>query len=349
MKKFSFFDFVNQKKPLSHIAFLLFSLIFLIIMALTGEMDNSFLNLFSAFILLFCQLEAFIFFGNILFSKINFDQSPGVITRIIIVRFMIFILACFFVAMILFLLLQYAVLIIKGESLSYVISNFIHHGFRTWYRSVVSGLSGGAVIFVILLWQASLQREQKLREENLIFQNQTLKAQVNPHFLFNCLNTLSSLIVTNPDTAERFIGRLSQIYRYITENSTRDKVSLERELDFIHDYFFLHKIRDADKIILEESVSGSEKYEILPVSLQVLVENAIKHNMATREQPLVIKIYLEDGMIVVKNNLQKMSGTLKSTGTGLKNLSERIRLLTGKEILVNESQNEFTVKLPLLS
>jgi LytS/YehU family sensor histidine kinase len=262
---------------------------------------------------------------------------------------MIFILACFFVAMILFLLLQYAVLIIKGESLSYVISNFIHHGFRTWYRSVVSGLSGGAVIFVILLWQASLQREQKLREENLIFQNQTLKAQVNPHFLFNCLNTLSSLIVTNPDTAERFIGRLSQIYRYITENSTRDKVSLERELDFIHDYFFLHKIRDADKIILEESVSGSEKYEILPVSLQVLVENAIKHNMATREQPLVIKIYLEDGMIVVKNNLQKMSGTLKSTGTGLKNLSERIRLLTGKEILVNESQNEFTVKLPLLS
>lgn len=349
MKKLSFFDFVNQKKPLSHIMFLLFSLVSSLILILTGEMDHSFLNIAGVLILLFLQLEAFIFLGNILFSKMNFDQSPGVITRIILIRFMIFILTCFIIAMILYLLLQYSVLIIKGENVSDVLSNFIHEGFKTWFRSVISGLSVGAVIFVILLWQASLQREQKLREENLIFQNQTLKAQVNPHFLFNCLNTLSSLIVTQPDTAERFIGRLSQIYRYITENITRERVPLEHELDFIQDYFFLHKIRDADKIILEESVSGSEKYQILPVSLQVLVENAIKHNMASRENPLIIKIFLEDGMIVVKNNLQKMSSTLKSTGTGLKNLSERIRLLTGKEIVINESQNEFTVKLPLLS
>jgi LytS/YehU family sensor histidine kinase len=214
---------------------------------------------------------------------------------------------------------------------------------------VVAGLSLGAVIFGFLLWQTSLRREQKLREENLIFQNQTLKAQVNPHFLFNSLNTLSSLIVTNPETAEKFLARLSQIYRYITENSTLDKVFLEHELRFIHDYFFLHQIRDENKIILDDTIRESGKYCILPVSLQVLVENAIKHNMATREKPLVIKIFLEGDMIVVKNNLQKMPGALKSTGIGLKNLSERIKLLTGKDIQVNESQNEFTVKMPLLS
>lgn len=348
MKTLSFFDFMNQKKPLSHITFLLLSLAFVGFIFLTGKIDHSFTSLSGAFILLFLQLEAFIFFGNILFSRMNFDQSPGVVTRTIILRFTIFIVTCFLVAMLLFLLLQYAILIIKGLNVSDVLFNFIHAGFRPWFRSVVSGLSGGAVVFVILLWQASLRREQKLREENLIFQNQTLKAQVNPHFLFNCLNTLSSLIITRPDTAERFIARLSHIYRYITENSTRDKVSLENELEFIHDYFFLYQIRDEDKIILDDSVQENAKYYILPVSLQVLVENAIKHNMATREKPLVIKIFLEDDMIVVKNNLQKMSATLKSTGTGLRNLSERIRLLTGKEILINESQNEFAVKMPLM-
>jgi LytS/YehU family sensor histidine kinase len=191
-------------------------------------------------------------------------------------------------------------------------------------------------------------REQKLKEENLIFQNQTLKNQINPHFLFNSLNTLSSLVNTQTETAEFFINRLSSIYRYILENGPKDKVSLQAELAFVNDYFSLHKIRSDDKIQLNSNVKDADKYEIIPVSLQLLIENAIKHNMATRESPLKIFIYLENQYIIVKNNLQRMATQLKSTKTGLKNLSERIRLMTGKELIIEEAKDYYLVKVPLL-
>ena len=152
-----------------------------------------------------------------------------------------------------------------------------------------------------------LKREQKLREENLIFQNETLKNQVNPHFLFNSLNTISSLIHSQPEAAEKFINNLSSFYRYILENGQKDKVPLRSELDFLKEYFSMHEVRDEKKIFLNIDVMEPGNYEILPVSLQILLENAIKHNIATRENPLTISIYIEDQSIVVKNNLQKMS------------------------------------------
>ncbi|MCX6123012.1 MAG: histidine kinase [Ignavibacteriales bacterium] len=204
------------------------------------------------------------------------------------------------------------------------------------------------IIFFYILWRQSILREQKLREENLIFQNQTLKDQINPHFLFNSLNTLSSLVTTQTEIAELFINRLSSIYRYILENSPKDKIPLQSELTFINDYFYLYKIRDEDKIQLTIDIKDADKFEILPVSLQLLIENAIKHNMATRENPLIIIIYLEDQYVVVKNNLQKMATQLKSTKTGLKNLGERIRLMTGKELVIEETKTDYLVKVPLI-
>jgi len=251
--------------------------------------------------------------------------------------------------MILFLLLQYCILFLAGNDLSHVLSDFVNIGFHEWFKSTISGLSGGAVIFVILLWQSSLKREQKLREEKLIFQNETLKNQVNPHFLFNSLNTLSSLISSRPETADKFIDRLSSIYRYILDNSQKDKVSLSEELSFINDYFFLHQIRDEDKIMLEITVLEKEKYSIIPVSLQILVENAINHNMATRENPLKISIYVEADYIVVKNNLQKKSIPYKSTQIGLRNLSERVKIISARSIIIEETSDVFIVKIPLLS
>lgn len=339
---------MNQKKPLSHVAFLLFSLLFALGTTLAGRQDPSAANILSAFILIFLQLEVFIFFGNILFSKVNFDQSPGVITRIVLFRFAVFISLCLFAAMILYLMIEYALRIMNGENLSGVIHNFFYMGFRGWFKSTISGLSGGALIFVILLWQTSLRREQKLREENLIFQNQTLRNQVNPHFLFNSLNTLSGLIPEHPDSAERFILKLSSIYRYILENSLKDTVPLMAEIDFIGDYYYLHAIRDDGKIVLTVDAPAAEKYQILPVSLQILVENAVKHNIATRESPLLINIDIADQMVVVRNNIQRMNVKLKSTGIGLNNLKERIRLSTGKNLVIEETENEFIVRIPLI-
>lgn len=298
--------------------------------------------------MLFFQLEVFIYLGNRLFAQVNFDMNPGEITRIVLVRFLLFIAGCMTVSMILFISLQYVSLLISGENISHVINDFINKGFSEWFKSTIKGLSFGAVIFIIILWQASLRREQKLREENLIFQNETLKNQVNPHFLFNSLNTLSALVATQPEVAEEFIGRLSAIYRYILEYSAKDKVPLSTEIAFITDYFFLHRIRDDGKIQLEINVPEAEKYSILPVSLQILVENAVKHNKATRESPLLISIYLENRHIVVKNNLQRMGIQLKSTGIGLRNLSQRVSLSTRKPLIIEESTTEFIVKIPLL-
>ena len=123
---------------------------------------------------------------------------------------------------------------------------------------------------------------------------------------------------------------------------------LENELSFISDYFFLHQIRDEDKIVLEISVPDREIYMIMPVSLQILLENALNHNIASRENPLKISIYRENEMIVVKNNLQKKSIPLKSTQVGLRNLSERVRIISGRSIIIEETSIEFIVKIPLL-
>jgi two-component system LytT family sensor kinase len=348
MKTPVLYDFLNLRKPVSHIVLFIFSLLSTIILALIGKDNNSDFFPLGVFIMLFLQLEAFIYLGTRLFTDVNFDDAPGKVTRMVAIRFSIFLAGCLVVSMILFILMQYAGLWIGGEDLSKVVYNFIHSGIRTWFNSTVKGLLFGAVIFVVLLWQASLKRVQQLREENLIFQNETLKNQVNPHFLFNSLNTLSALIVTQPEVAEEFTTRLSAIYRYILENASRDRVSLSVELSFIRDYFFLHKIRDNGKIQMEINVNENEKFEILPVSLQVLVENAIKHNKATRESPLRISIYIENRNIIVKNNLQRMALQLPSTKIGLNNLSQRISLTFGKMLVVEETADDFIVKIPLI-
>ena len=348
MKAPVLYNILNLRKPVSHIAFLVFSFLLTIIIALTGTNNAPKSFSFPVFILLFVQLEVFIYLGTRLFADLNFDRSPGEITRIVFFRFIIFLAGCLLVSMVLFILMQYAGLWIAGEDLSEVVYNFIHTGFRLWFKSTITGLSFGAVIFIVLLWQASLKREQQLREEKLIFQNETLKNQVNPHFLFNSLNTLSSLVAAQPEVAEEFINRLSSIYRYILENSSKNKVPLSEELSFIKDYFYLHKIRDDGKILLDIRVDESDKSEILPVSLQILVENAIKHNKATRESPLRILIYIENKHVIVKNNLQKMALQLKSTHIGLKNLAQRVSLISKKTLIIEETNMEFIVKIPLL-
>ena len=349
MKTATLYDFLNLRKPVSHIVFLVFSLVVTVIAGLIGKNSaTSSFYPYGVFIMLFIQLEVFIYLGTRLFANLNFDKSPGEITRIVLIRFLIFLAGCLMVSMILFILLQYVGFWISGEDLSVVLSNFIHTGFRVWFKSTILGLSFGAIIFIVLLWQASLRREQKLREENLIFQNETLKNQVNPHFLFNSLNTLSALMTTQSEVAEEFIGRLSSIYRYILEYSSKDKVPLSTEIAFIQDYFFLHKIRDDGKIQLKVNVDENDKSEILPVSLQILIENAIKHNKATRENPLVISIYIENRHIVVKNNLQRMAVQLKSTQIGLRNLSQRVILITKKPLIIEETTSDFIVKIPLV-
>jgi sensor histidine kinase YesM len=348
MEKFEIENVFNQRNKFTHVLIAVFSLIMTFLFTSRGAQPKTPETYINGYLLIFIQVEFFLFLARLVFKDMKTGKTRGEITRIVLSRFAIFLIVCFISALVIIILFFYANNIIHGNSLEGVISRFFRYSFREWFKPTILGLTFGAVIFIIVLWQDALRREQKLREENLIFQNETLKNQINPHFLFNSLNTLSSLISASPETADMFVSRLSAIYRYILENGQKDKIPLKSELAFISDYFDLHKVRDEGKMILNIDIPDTDNYMILPVSLQILIENAIKHNMATRDNPLKIEIYIEDQQIVVKNNLQRMATKLKSTMIGLKNLGERLRLSTGKDLVVEETNDYFVVKLPLL-
>ncbi len=347
MKKFKTENIFNLRKPITHLIIIGFSLLIVLLTLFVDSHPFSFQRLLNNYIILIIQLELFLYLAFVIFKNISYGTTPGEITRILLSRFALFFVACFITAFIVFIAFIYISQSIQGIPLTGVMSRFFTYEFNGWFKTTLFGLLLGAVIFIVVLWQDALRSEQKLREENLIFQNDTLKNQINPHFLFNSLNTLSSLINTNPETAEKFIGNLASIYRYILEKSRKDKVSLQTELAFVKDYFELHKIRDEEKIVLNLNTPDAENFEILPVSLQILIENAIKHNIATREKPLIISITIDKGYVIVKNNIQKMV-VLESTKTGLKNLAERIKLITGRDLIIIETVTDYIVKVPLI-
>ncbi|MFC2125524.1 sensor histidine kinase [Bacteroidota bacterium] len=247
-----------------------------------------------------------------------------------------------------FIFMVFVEIIINEADLGEVFAYMSGTGLKSLIISASVGLLIGAVIFFYSQWLDALKREQKLKEEKLIFQYETLKNQVNPHFLFNSLNTLSSLVYKDPKQSDEFIKKLSIIYRYILENSDKESVELNSEIGFVQDFFYLQEIRDNGKIKLNIKLNNPDTYRILPISLQLLVENALKHNASTRDKPLKIDIKTENEKVIISNNLQPKQNIEDSSKIGLKNLGERIKLMTGKEIEISETNDQFIVKLPLI-
>jgi LytS/YehU family sensor histidine kinase len=168
------------------------------------------------------------------------------------------------------------------------------------------------------------------------------------HFLFNSLNTLSEIVYADAGKADSYIQKLSGIYRYILNNEETDLIPLDREIEFVRCYLELQKERDGNKIQAVIDVMNADKFRIIPVSLQLLVENALKHNSVSEEKPLEIRIYAEAGYVVVSNTVQRKNVLSDSYGMGLSNLKERIKLIIRKEMLVSQENNRFTVKIPLI-
>jgi PAS domain S-box-containing protein len=189
----------------------------------------------------------------------------------------------------------------------------------------------------------------RLQKENLQSQFEVLRQQVNPHFLFNSLNVLTSLIKIEPDLAEKFTEHLSKVYRYVLENKDKDLVKLRTELDFLDAYIFLLNIRFIDKIRIVVNISDSEQdLLILPLALQLLIENAIKHNSMSKKNPLLIEIFLEGRhMLNVVNNLQERESHMASTGLGLKNIEHRYKLLELPPPEFCKTETHFTARIPL--
>jgi two-component system, LytTR family, sensor kinase len=231
-------------------------------------------------------------------------------------------------------------------------SNFVKNLFQLELTGALKQFSVwlliGSVFFFYIIWRKAVEREQILREENLTYRYRTLKSQVNPHFLFNSLNTLSELIYSDAREADSFLQKLSGIYRYVLENEEKELIPLEEEVKFVMQYFNLQKQRDNDKIALIINLEDTKNYQIIPVSMQMLVENALKHNSISREKPLQIRITRNEDNIVVSNNIQRKNTIERTTRMGLLNLSERVRLILGKELIVSEVNDEFVVKLPII-
>lgn len=250
----------------------------------------------------------------------------------------------------LFFLRMFTEVYYNGHTLEEFVAeeSFSNYTFGLWITLII------VVVFHAFFFFKQHQ-EKKVKESQIVAKTESakyesLKSQLDPHFLFNSLNVLTSLIGEDAMKAERFTTKLSKIYRYVLEQKNKDIISLEEELKFAQTYMELLEMRfeDAIQFSLPKTLSNPD-FKIVPLSLQLLLENAVKHNVVTSKTPLEIKIYEEAGFLVISNNLNPKESLGKSTKVGLKNIIDRYRLITDNKVSIEKGNQAFTVRIPLLT
>jgi len=224
---------------------------------------------------------------------------------------------------------------------------------QDYYITILIAILVSLVILAFFYYkhlQENKVKEQKIIAGTASAKFDALKNQLDPHFLFNSLNVLTSLIEENPEAATKFTTALSKVYRYVLEQKNKDLVSVEEELKFARLYMSLIKMRFEDSIefSLPEKLSNPEA-KVVPLSLQLLLENAVKHNVVTPSKKLYISIEEEDGNLIIKNNIQPKKVIKPSTGVGLQNIKQRYHLLTNRAVLISKDESFFKVSIPLLT
>lgn len=227
-------------------------------------------------------------------------------------------------------------------------------------KFMVTALVIGVLVTLVLLaveigaqffghWKRSLIEVEKYKAQSLQAQLQNLKDQLNPHFLFNNLSVLSSLVYKDQDKSVDFINQLSKVYRYLLDNRSLELVTLDEELAFMESYSYLLLIRFDTSLSFVKEISPGMGHRLLPpMALQMLVENAIKHNEVGTDAPLAIHITAKNDMLVIKNNLQLRKQEGPTPKTGIQNIRDRYRFFTDREVLVEQNNGSFCVTLPLL-
>ncbi len=206
-----------------------------------------------------------------------------------------------------------------------------------------------AIVFYIYQLKKSQLEAEQFKKESAEAKFEVLRSQINPHFLFNSFNVLSTLVYKDADTSARFIEQLSDVYRYLLNNQDNKVVRLKKELEFINAYIYLLKIRFGDNLHVENNIPEEKKDTfIAPSTLQLLIENAIKHNVVSKQNPLKISLYSSNGHLIVENNLQPKRVKEASTNVGLENIKNRYKFLGGKDTVVINSNGVFKVEVPLL-
>ena len=251
---------------------------------------------------------------------------------------------------VIFLLRIFEEVIIEGSSLALF---FEKEKFSNYMVTII-------ITFIVTLafhafyfykaYQESRLKEQKIIAGTANAKFESLKNQIDPHFLFNSLNVLSSLIEENPENAQQFTTSLSKIYRYVLEQKDKELVTVSEELAFAKTYMKLLKMRFENSITFELP-DDFENYDakVVPLSLQLLLENTIKHNVVSENKPLHIKIYIKNNFLVVENNLQKKEVLQDRKGVGLQNIVSRYAILSERKVLIDETKETFAVYLPILT
>ena len=337
----------KNKKTIAFISALIFSIIYSLLFkwAQTGNPLKAETILYGTIIFL-----NIIIVGSIAHNSFQkFSNKPAIqLKKIIIPSYILFVLMALAISLSLVSIGVYIFYLIEGLDTSNFIEHLIYVELSSAIKQFAQWTLIGSGFFFYIIWRKAIEREQKLREENLKYKYQNLKSQVNPHFLFNSLNTLSEIVYEDAKMADKYIQKLSRIYRYLIENEETDLISLHEEIEFVQHYFELQKARDNDKILLEIDLENTDKFQVVPVSLQILVENALKHNSRSEKIPLKIQINRTNDYIVVSNNIQRKNIMENSSGTGLINLKERVNLIIKKELVIREEKNQFIVKLPFI-
>jgi len=288
---------------------------------------------------------AFMVYGLVAISLRNrFPEEHQVFKRILICLSIFYLMSAVFMSIVL----------IGYDSLHFFGYQYSENNFLRCYLAFIvintflTFLNEGVYRFE--RYRSTTRETEQLKKEYMHSQLLGLKSQMNPHFLFNSLNTLSSLIHEDAGTAEDFLDHMSKVYRYLLRNNEEQLVSVATELTFIRSYFFLLKARHGEALHLEADVTGSARdCTIPPLTLQMLFEQILNQNAMSRQNPLRISISAEGGMLVVRNNIQPRIKSVELHGEVLDNIANKYRLLCQQEIVVEEDEGVQSVKLPLIT
>lgn len=298
---------------------------------------------YSVFLNIVMTTVCWIFFGSMyyfVFRKMNWLDKP---------RFKIILMAFIYGALgALFLVMVMKSMVWFFGAREYSVSSYIDSAISSALFSMVIGLIITAQQSLVSL-KKSIEDNEHLKQEMIRGQYETLKNQVNPHFLFNSLNTLTVMIPREPQLAVSFVEQMSKVFRYSLEHTDENTVNLQTELNIVKAYLFLNTQRFGNKLATHIDIAEQAlQSNIIAQSLLMLVENAIKHNEISNEHPLSIHIYNDYKYLIVQNNLQPKTGIESSTKIGLENIKKRYLLVSEYPVIVDNGNNMFTVKIPLL-
>ena len=229
--------------------------------------------------------------------------------------------------------------------------NPIYWALRTSYIAVLISFTVSLLFVAVAFfqnWKKSLLEAERFKAEMLQYKYESLQNQINPHFLFNSFNVLSDLVYEDQLKAVDFIRQLSQLFRYVLDSRDKELVPIKEELKFIESYNYLLQTRFEEKLSIKQEFEAKEDEMIVPMTLQLLIENCVKHNEISASQPLIIQIMRNGEYLKVENNLQLKSAGLNSKKTGLSNIMQQFKFFTDKELVFTETDHTFSVEVPVI-